>query len=604
MRHMVSSRRLRIVLGLLAWTAIWHGPSVGDVSPDIPPEATLAAACSCDEPADDPAADGWNSEVFSQQAGKILDRLFGGLRSALPADAASLSALVTDDFQAACPRDSELTAVFQENGLRIERGPGQVLEASADAIRGALGAEALLKSIRGVLQFSGPVIVKVKITRIEWNETHPKATALLSLGGHAEGQSLQAQATLHCDWRIDEASTGPQLARISMERFERASLSAPSGSLFREQTPSAMEQVPGYREQLLFDSDYWAQRVESRLGSDYMGYHGVCVGDVNGDLLDDVYLCQPGGIPNLMLVQQPDGTVRDIAAQAGLDVLDSSRAALMIDLENDGDQDLVLSTATGTLLFENKGNTAFEFRQRFREGRLGYSLAAADFDQDQDLDVYVCMYHSPPEALVGNPLPYHDANNGSPNVLLANEGNWKFRNVTRDVGLDQNNQRWSYAASWEDFDNDGDPDLYVANDFGRNNLYRNDGGRFIDIAAQAGVEDIASGMSVIWGDPNRDGNMDVYVSNMFSSAGGRIAYQRQFQASAGEEARRNLQRLARGNSLFQNRGGGLFDDVTLDARVEMGRWAWGAGFLDLNNDGWEDLFVTNGNYTGEDTGDL
>ncbi len=86
------------------------------------------------------------------------------------------------------------------------------------------------------------------------------------------------------------------------------------------------------------------------------------------------------------------------------------------------------------------------------------------------------------------------------------------------------------AASWEDYDQDGDLDLYVANDFGRNNLYRNDDGQFVDVAAEAGVEDISAGMSVSWGDYNNDGQADLYVGNMFSSAGNRVTYQRQFSS--------------------------------------------------------------------------
>jgi hypothetical protein len=176
--------------------------------------------------------------------------------------------------------------------------------------------------------------------------------------------------------------------------------------------------------------------------------------------------------------------------------------------------------------------------------------------------------------------------------------------VTKKVGLDGNNRRFSFASSWEDFDNDGDLDLYVANDYGRNNLYRNDGVRFVDIAPDAGVEDISAGMSVSWGDYNNDGWMDLYVSNMFSSAGNRIAYERRFHAGAKQSTRAEYQRHARGNSLFENRGDGTFRDVSEAARVTMGRWAWGSKFCDINNDGLEDLIVANGFITQEDTGDL
>jgi len=147
-------------------------------------------------------------------------------------------------------------------------------------------------------------------------------------------------------------------------------------------------------------------------------------------------------------------------------------------------------------------------------------------------------------------------------------------------------------------------DLYVANDFGRNNLYRNDRGRFTDVAADAGVEDAASGMSVSWGDYNRDGNMDVYVANMFSAAGNRVTYQRRFVTARTERTAARVQRMARGNTLFANSGDGRFLDVSEAAAVTMGRWAWASKFADFNNDGWQDLVVANGYVTTEDTGDL
>jgi hypothetical protein len=187
--------------------------------------------------------------------------------------------------------------------------------------------------------------------------------------------------------------------------------------------------------------------------------------------------------------------------------------------------------------------------------------------------------------------------------LFRNDGG-TFRDVTQLVGLHHNNRRFSMAAAWEDYDNDGDVDLYVANDYGRNNLYRNDAGRFRDVAAEAGVEDISAGMSVAWGDVNGDGWMDLYVSNMFSSAGSRIAYQRRFQATEDEQVRAAFQRHARGNSLFLNSGDGTFADASVDAKVTMGRWAWGSQFVDLNNDSWQDIVVANGFITQADPGDL
>jgi hypothetical protein len=176
--------------------------------------------------------------------------------------------------------------------------------------------------------------------------------------------------------------------------------------------------------------------------------------------------------------------------------------------------------------------------------------------------------------------------------------------VTVESGIDENNRKFSFAAVWEDYDNDGDLDVYVANDFGRNNLYRNDGGSFTDVAAELGVEDISAGMGVTWGDHDRDGWMDLYVSNMFSSAGGRITYQRHFRPGTDAQTLAELQRHARGNSLFRNQGGAGFEDVTPVAGAEMGRWAWGASFADIDNDGWQDLLVPNGFVTNARSDDL
>ena len=168
----------------------------------------------------------------------------------------------------------------------------------------------------------------------------------------------------------------------------------------------------------------------------------------------------------------------------------------------------------------------------------------------------------------------------------------------------ENNRRFSYASAWEDYDNDGDLDLYVANDFGRNNLYRNDGGKFKDVAPTAGVEDLSAGMSVTWTDYNNDGWMDIYVSNMFSSAGNRIAFQREFQSDADGSTKGLFQRHARGNTLFENAKDGTFRDVSLEANVTLGRWAWGSRFVDINNDGWQDILVANGFLTQSNPDDL
>ena len=98
--------------------------------------------------------------------------------------------------------------------------------------------------------------------------------------------------------------------------------------------------------------------------------------------------------------------------------------------------------------------------------------------------------------------------------------------------------------------------------------------------------------------------MDLYVSNMFSSAGNRITSQGRFHQGASDKTRAEFRRHARGNTLLKNLGNGRFNDVSSEAGISIGRWAWGSKFADLNNDAWEDLLVTNGFITQQDTGDL
>src|SRR5262249_36412123 len=168
------------------------------------------------------------------------------------------------------------------------------------------------------------------------------------------------------------------------------------------------------------------------------------------------------------------------------------RASLSV---NDG---VVSATALGgTRAGGSEGGT--EAGHYHRGGDLGssrtsdlISLAAADYDGDGLVDLYACTYHASSEDAnhFALPAPYHDANNGGANILLRNKGSWQFEDVTQSSGMDHNNHRFSFAASWEDYDNDGDPDLFVANDFGRKNLYRNDGGHFTDVADTIGIQDV------------------------------------------------------------------------------------------------------------------
>jgi len=540
----------------------------------------------------DPGLEGWNTEVLSSQA---QDRLQELARKGLAGQ--ELPDWIDASVVSSALRPAELVALPDTGSLRIARGPIPPERAR--------GPEALAAHFAPLAELLGgrEPHVKFKVVRVQGLGGEMALTQGLFRTWTDPADPSESEGVVQSDaiWTATRRHTEGawQLVALSAEAYSESAAEAP---LFTDCTVSVLGANASWGEQLLRGTDDWCSRIERAAGMDQYAHCGLTVGDFDGDGREDLYVCQPGGLPNRLFLQQPDGSAVDRSAALGLDWLDNSRTALLADLDGDRRAELALATDAGLLLLRRSDEGPYEVAAELPSAG-GYSLTAADADGDGLIDLYVCHYATS-EKRSGLPSPYHDANNGPPNTFFKNKGNLEFEEATAAVGLDRNNTRFSFAASWADYDRDGDPDLYVANDFGRNNLYRNDGGRFTDVAGEAGVEDISAGMGVSWGDYDGDGWEDVYVSNMFSSAGQRIAYQRRFQAGADEGTRQSFQRHARGNSLFRNRGDGRFEDVTVAAGAWMGRWSWGAEFVDLDDDGRQDLFVPNGFVTNESTKDL
>jgi hypothetical protein len=532
---------------------------------------------------EDPSVDGWGSEVFAASALEQLNRL-GEVLAGKPDTKAS--DVCVPDFSAPSLRPANLKTVLNDGAITVLR------PSAAPAIETTL-PKALFPEQPGAR-------CKFKIFSAGQKLGEIVTHCYFQLAHSDRGKRTQLNSTWECLWTPTEP---PMLKSISVTDHEE--IIATSG--FADCTAAALAATKLLDTQFIYGRDYWQGNLEGALGIEERG-NGIAVGDANGDGLDDLYLCQPTALPNRLLLRQPDGSLRDVSAENGVDWLDNSRAALFIDLDNDGDQDLVIGLTNALLLNENDGTGRFTLRAQLPSISRLFSLNAVDYDNDGDLDLFACGYSGmgqiSPQDVFASPMPYHDANNGAPNFLMRNEGNWVISDVTKEVGLDVNNLRFSLASAWEDYDADGDVDLYVANDFGRNNLYRNDNGKFVDVADVAGVEDIGPGMSAAWGDPNNDGRPDLYVSNMFSSAGSRITGQKAFKPNASESELAGFKRHARGNSLFQNSGDGTFTDQAVESGTVMGRWAWGSLFADFNNDGWQDLYVTNGFVTADAQEDL
>ena len=123
--------------------------------------------------------------------------------------------------------------------------------------------------------------------------------------------------------------------------------------------------IDSFHKQLSIDLDAWMATFDSVLTRDSNGHHGVSVGDVDGDGLDDLYIAQPAGLPNRLYRNRGDSTFEDVTEQAGVGVLDDTAQSLFADVDNDGDQDLILTTAVQPLLFLNDGRS-----RSFADGRL------------------------------------------------------------------------------------------------------------------------------------------------------------------------------------------------------------------------------------------
>jgi tetratricopeptide (TPR) repeat protein len=380
---------------------------------------------------------------------------------------------------------------------------------------------------------------------------------------------------------------------------------------FRDVTAGVLSQSDTLREQFRCGVPYWRARLDPASGIDIYGSNGIAVGDIDNDGADEIYVCQPGGLPNRLLKIHPDGSVTDLSRSWGVDLLDDTASALFLDLRNSGRQDLVVLRSSGPVLFLHDDNRyrmrrdAFQFATVPRGGFTG--MAAADFDRDGAVDLYLCCYvYFQTEAQYTYPAPYHDARNGPPNFLFRNklraDGNGFFEDCTAETGINENNDRFSFASAWCDYNGDGWPDLYVANDFGRKNLYRNEKGHFRDVAGECGADDIGPGMSASWFDYDGDGKPDLYVANMWTDAGQRVSRDAKFvPARANAEAYRSH---TMGNSLLRNRGDGTFEDVSEREHVAFGRWAWASGGHDLDNDGRAEIFVTCGMLTNASKTDL
>ena len=318
----------------------------------------------------------------------------------------------------------------------------------------------------------------------------------------------------------------------------------------------------------------------------------VSVTDVNNDGWPDLYFTNSRfGFPNALYLNNRDGTFTDVAAQAGVADLNRpgegvSMGSVWGDCNNDGYEDLLVYRWGYLALFENLGN--LHFKDITREAGLHHWMNAnaavwLDYDRDGLLDLYVGNYfrsnidlwHLKTTKIMENSFEFAD--NGGKNRLFHNLGDCRFEDVTDKMGV--GSTRWTLAVASADFNGDGWPDLFLANDYGPEELYLNDHGKRF-VLSRAGLEqDSKSGMSATIGDVLNRGRPDAFVTNI-SERG----------------------YLFQGNNLRLNflPEMGRFEQGAQGVLADAG-WAWGAQLGDLNNDGKNELFIVNG-YVSADRG--
>jgi tetratricopeptide (TPR) repeat protein len=322
--------------------------------------------------------------------------------------------------------------------------------------------------------------------------------------------------------------------------------------------------------------------VAARVGLDALGENnagGCIVDDFTGDGRLDVFTSNldPERGPGLF-INRGDGMFEERAESAGLADQVGAANATHADYDNDGDLDLLLlrggwERAHRPSLLRNRGDGTFEdvtVAAGLHAPIASQSGAWADYDNDGFVDLY----------LVG------EFNSRRPDLrnygrLYHNNGNGTFTDVAASAGV--LNRLWGKGAAWGDYDDDGDPDLYVSNDTAPNRLYRNNGdGTFTDVAPALGVTEPLGSFACWWWDYNNDGRLDLFVCN-FGNRLSDVIRSHLGQPTPGERPR-----------LFRNEGPGGFRDVTIEAGLDRVLVCMGSNFGDLDNDGYLDMYLGTG----------
>ena len=288
----------------------------------------------------------------------------------------------------------------------------------------------------------------------------------------------------------------PDLSVVSRDSIESAR------PYFRDVTAHVFGATPSFQQQLLKGNPYWRTHLDAATGIDTDGNQGIAVGDIDNDGVDEIYVCQPGGLPNRLYKLRADGTAEDITERAGWACSTKPPARCSSISATPGIRIWSSCARSGPLLFLNQGDGTFREQPdafRFKPRRRGLHRHGGGGLRPRwprrSLSLHLRLFPERRSVSVSRRLITMRATgrriSSFDNRLTPMGG--VFEDVTGESGMNENNDRFSFAPAWCDFDGDGWPDLYVANDFGRNNLYRNRSGQFHGRSGAGGVEDIGAG---------------------------------------------------------------------------------------------------------------
>ncbi len=307
--------------------------------------------------------------------------------------------------------------------------------------------------------------------------------------------------------------------------------------------------------------------------------------DRDGDI--DLYVTNSQvGTLNSLFRNNGDMTFTDVATQAGVADANAEHGASMDavwgDYNNDGHLDLYVVKWGWDVLYRSNGDGTFtNVTDAAGVGDRGNGNAAIwlDYNDDSFLDLYVGNYFRDVDLWhLDDTRQMHEdfetARDGGADALYRNNGDGTFTEVAKELGVDDTG--WTLDCGAADYDNDGDQDLFVANDFGQDRVFRlNADGTFTNVTDTVIGWDTHKGMNVDFGDYNNDGWLDLYITNIWTK-----------------------EYVKEGNQLYRNMGDGTLSDISFEANVYDAGWAWAGRFWDYDNDGFLDIMVANGYISG------